>query len=42
MHVWAGEKVGIEEKQLESEQMEGVEITGTSDLNICSAQSSFK
>jgi histone-binding protein RBBP4 len=30
MHVWAGEEVHIEEKQLESEQMEGVEITGTS------------
>jgi histone-binding protein RBBP4 len=30
MHVWAGEEVHVEEKQLESEQMEGVEITGAS------------
>ena len=30
MHVWAGEEVHIEEKQLESEQMEGVEVTGAS------------
>ena len=30
MHVWAGEEVHIEEKQLESEQMEGIEITATS------------
>ncbi len=30
MHVWAGEEVHIEEKQLESEQMEGIEITGGS------------
>ncbi len=30
MHVWAGEEVHVEEKQLESEQMEGIEITGTS------------
>jgi histone-binding protein RBBP4 len=30
MHVWAGEEVHIEEKQLETEQMEGVEITGAS------------
>jgi hypothetical protein len=30
MHVWAGEEVHIEEKQLESEQMEGIEITGAS------------
>lgn len=27
MHVWAGEEVHIEEKQLETEQMEGVEVT---------------
>ncbi|KAI9513126.1 WD40-repeat-containing domain protein [Russula earlei] len=30
MHVWAGDEVHIEEKQLESEQMEGVEVTGAS------------
>jgi histone-binding protein RBBP4 len=30
MHVWAGEEVHIEKKQLESEQMEGIEITATS------------
>lgn len=30
MHVWAGEEVHIEEKQLEPEQMEGIEVTGAS------------
>ena len=30
MHVWAGEEVHVEEKQLETEEMEGVENTGTS------------
>ncbi|KAH9056968.1 histone acetyltransferase type B subunit 2 [Lactarius vividus] len=30
MHVWAGEEVHVEEKQLESEEMEGVENTGAS------------
>ena len=28
MHVWAGEEVHVEEKQLESEEMEGIENTG--------------
>jgi len=30
MHVWAGEEVHVEEKQLESEGMEGIENTGAS------------
>jgi len=30
MHVWAGEEVHVEEKQLESEQMEGIEVIGAS------------
>ena len=30
MHVWAGEEVHVEEKQLETEEMEGVENTSTS------------
>ena len=29
MHVWAGEEVHVEEKQLEAEDMEGIENTGT-------------
>jgi len=30
MHVWAGEEVHVEEKQLESEEMDGIENTGAS------------
>ena len=30
MHVWAGEEVHVEEKQLEAEEMEGIENTGAS------------
>lgn len=34
MHVWAGEEVHVEEKQLEAEEMEGIENTGASGSGV--------